>query len=364
MPVRADREPDDDVRVRELVRTAGDVLAHERHRQQPPRARHARAAAALEQRHVGGLEQAVAHAVDLRQHVREKRADPVTRQVDHLERLVFRLALDHLARLAELTRARQVSAHVVLGDAARRAARAEPQLGPFGEQRRQELAVPLAIQQHDVRLRLDALRLGRLLDAHGNLLQDLRRLVRAARLLRGGAPRGGAKHRVQDEKRELPSQPVAGARLGEVQRHAAAEGPVQLGAQRVQDEVHFVQHQHARALEQLDDLRGDRPFLPQLQNLAGAQPSGVDDALRAAAELGGALEQPAEIPHVRLDGGAFDARDVALVQQVRGLQELEHQRLERGGRRDNECPRPARLAQRVQRRRRQGREPIKLERHH
>jgi hypothetical protein len=85
----------------------------------------------------------------------------------------------------------------------------------------------------------------------------------------------------------------------------------------VQNKVHLVQHEHARALEQLDDLRGDRAFLAQFQNLTRAQPAGVGDALGAASELGGALEEPAEVAHVRLDGGALDARDVALVQQVR-----------------------------------------------
>ena len=231
VPVRADGEPDDDVRVRELVRAARDVLAHERHRQQTPRARHARAAAALEQRDVRGLEQAVAHAVDLREHVREQRADPVASQVDHLERLVLRLALDHCARLAHVARARQVRAHVVLGDAARRAARAKPQLGPLGEQRRQGLAVPLAVEQNDVRLRLHALRFRRLLDTRRDFLQNLSRFVGPSRLLRGGARRsvGRAEHSVEDEKRELPAQPVAGARFRKVERHASAQRPVQLG---------------------------------------------------------------------------------------------------------------------------------------
>ena len=359
VPVRADGEPDDDVRVAELVRLRGDVLPDEGNREQASAGGHPGASVCLLQRlHVLGAEQAVRHAVDLGEHVRQERGEPIPREVDHLQALVLRLAFDHLRRLRRALGPGEVRAHVMLGDAPRRAVRAKPQFGPLRQERRQLGFIPRLVEQHHVGLRLDPLGRDGGVDARGDAFENLSRLVGTLRLLGGGATKTHAEDGVEDEEGKFPSQAVAGARFGKVEGHATSKGPVELGPERVEDQVHLVEHERARGLEELDNLRGDGAFFSEFENLTRAESAGVGDAFRATAILRGAFEEPPEAAHVILHRRALELRDVGLVEEMRALEKFERDGFERGGRGDDERPRAPRLPQRVQRRGGERGEPI------
>ena len=155
----------------------------------------------------------------------------------------------------------------MLGDAPRRAVRTKPQFGPLRQERRQLGFIPRLVEQHHVGLRLDPLGRDGGVDARGDAFENLSRLVGTLRLLRGGATKTHAEDGVEDEEGKFPSQAVAGARFGKVEGHAASKGPVELGPERVEDQVHLVEHERARGLEELDNLRGDGAFFSEFENL-------------------------------------------------------------------------------------------------
>ena len=146
VPVGAYCQADDDVGVRELVRLARDVLAHERHREKAPRRGHARAVRGLQQLNVLGGEQAVGYPVYLGQHVRQQRAQPIASEVDHLERVVLGLLLYDPRSLGGALGPREVRAHVVIGHAPSRAVSPEPQLSPLRQQGHELGVVPGLVQ--------------------------------------------------------------------------------------------------------------------------------------------------------------------------------------------------------------------------
>eukprot|EP00982_Pelagococcus_subviridis_P012554 31178-Pelagococcus_subviridis.AAC.12 len=106
--VRADRQTDDDVRVRKLVRLRRDL-------------------------HVLRGQQPVRHAVDLGQHVRQQRREPIAREVDHLKALVLGFFFDDARGVRGALSPAQVRVHVMIRDPSRGAVDPEPQLRPLRE---------------------------------------------------------------------------------------------------------------------------------------------------------------------------------------------------------------------------------------
>ena len=202
-----------------------DVLAHERHRQRRRELGTRAPPSALEQRDVRGLEQAVAHAVDLREHVREQR------QIQSRARLIILSASSSASRsITRTPRARRPSASGTRACGARRR-RAPRRAREATARSTRRAAAPADSRYHSRSSKTTCgcdctpFVLRRLLDTRRDFLQNLSRFVGASRLLRGGARRsvGRAEHSVEDEKRELPAQPVAGARSCE--SPAARGGP-------------------------------------------------------------------------------------------------------------------------------------------
>mmetsp|Transcript_7940 Transcript_7940/g.13285 ORF Transcript_7940/g.13285 Transcript_7940/m.13285 type:complete len:676 (-) Transcript_7940:52-2079(-) len=290
--VGQDGEADDHVRVGELGRAAGHVLAHKGHRQLRPRPWHV--GVGLDRPVVVALvEDAEGHAVDLLQHVRQVAAQPVVRQIKHLLVLGLQVGL-HLGRQLRVLELvgplQQVGGELPVGQA-REVLALQPQAQPGGHRRLEPRVVPVRVQQHHVRVALQRAVAVALPQCLSHVLQQLDGAARGAEA-HAHAPAGGVEDRVQQVDRQLPPQG------GEVQLELLAHGEVELALHGVQDQVHLVHDQHAPA-EQPQDL---------------AQFPGVPLHIRVPR------------PRVVLD-------------QVQRLQELELHALQAGGRGDHHAMR-------------------------
>ena len=176
--VREDREADDDVRMSKLGRLGRHVLADERNRELGAAARH-EGRVLDELFEVGRVQQTERHAVDLLQHVRQERAQPIVCEVEHLLVRRRQLLVDDLGELSVLLRAgafENVLDGVLLGES-RQVLRLEPQVCPLGHRGLHLAMVPLGIQQHHVWVALQRAHLVATIDDHAQALEDLERPV-------------------------------------------------------------------------------------------------------------------------------------------------------------------------------------------
>eukprot|EP00961_Rhodomonas_salina_P025497 343935-Rhodomonas_salina.1 len=119
---------------------------------------------------------------------------------------------------------------------------------------------------------------------------------------------------------------LAGGRHGEGERMAEAEGPVELRLEGVQDHVDLIEQQRA-LLEHLHDLGEDLDLRAVRLDLLGADDRRVGGRRLARKQL---RDAPEGVEGLRV---RVQLAQPVLLQDVRQLQELDHERLDRRRRR-------------------------------
>ena len=319
--IRQDRETDQHVGMRKLGRATRHILADERYRHHEAAVWRAR----IDERHVGRAQDAVRDAVDLCEYVWQQRARPVGGEVEQLARLGKEAALDRLAQCLERRRAvgRQVAhERLVVDRHGTDKVAVQPQQRPLRQERLEVRVVEGLVQQHQVRVALQRMALVAALEHARQLghhlvrgrqageafrLGERRRVPALERLAHGAALQ--IEDRVQQVDRQLP--PVA----REIDRYLVADRKVELATQRMQQHVDLVHDQHARA-PQVEDAHQRVGHVAARRHLVAHAHQLLVEPLRLARQ---------------------QAIDVELLDRVRLLGELEHERLDGLGRRAHDA---------------------------